>query len=34
MIVQCIKESLDNLVAGIDSNGDKLKYEEGEKKDK
>uniref|UniRef100_UPI00333E401F type IV secretion system protein n=1 Tax=Wolbachia endosymbiont (group B) of Pilophorus perplexus TaxID=3066160 RepID=UPI00333E401F len=32
MIVQCIKESLDNLVAGIDSNGDKLKYEDGEKK--
>ncbi|OCA06962.1 TrbL/VirB6 family protein [Wolbachia endosymbiont of Trichogramma pretiosum] len=32
MIVQCIKESLDNLVAGIDSSGDKLKYEYGEKK--
>ncbi|WP_425384248.1 type IV secretion system protein [Wolbachia endosymbiont (group B) of Eupithecia inturbata] len=32
MIVQCIKESLDNLVVGIDSNGDKLKYEDGEKK--
>ncbi|WP_395463171.1 type IV secretion system protein [Wolbachia endosymbiont of Cantharis cryptica] len=32
MIVQCIKESLDNLVAGIDSSGDQLKYEEGAKK--
>ncbi|MBR9983092.1 MAG: type IV secretion system protein [Wolbachia endosymbiont of Homalodisca vitripennis] len=32
MIVQCIKESLDNLVEGIDSKGDKLKYEDGEKK--
>ncbi|MFP3035991.1 MAG: type IV secretion system protein [Wolbachia sp.] len=32
MIVQCIKESLDNLVAGRDSSGNLLKYESGNKK--
>lgn len=32
MIVQCIKESLDNLVAGIDSSGDLLKDKNGNKK--
>ncbi|MDR3132311.1 MAG: type IV secretion system protein [Rickettsiales bacterium] len=32
MIVQCIKESLDNLVAGHDSSGNLLKDEHGNKK--
>ncbi|WP_341812020.1 type IV secretion system protein [Wolbachia endosymbiont (group A) of Conops quadrifasciatus] len=32
MIVQCIKESLDNLVAGIDSNSNSLKDENGHDK--
>ncbi len=32
MIVQCIKESLDNLVAGIDSSGELLKDKNGNKK--
>ncbi|MGL9732475.1 MAG: type IV secretion system protein [Wolbachia sp.] len=32
MIVQCIKESLDNLVAGIDSSGNLLKDERGNRK--
>ncbi|WCR57948.1 TrbL/VirB6 family protein [Wolbachia endosymbiont of Ctenocephalides felis wCfeJ] len=32
MIVQCIKESLDNLVAGIDSSGNQLKDEGGHSK--
>ncbi|WP_419214628.1 type IV secretion system protein [Wolbachia endosymbiont of Rhagoletis cingulata] len=32
MIVQCIKESLDNLVAGRDSSGNLLKDEHGNKK--
>ncbi|MGL9688237.1 MAG: type IV secretion system protein [Wolbachia sp.] len=32
MIVQCIKESLDNLVAGRDSSGDLLKDERGNRK--
>lgn len=32
MIVQCIKESLDNLVAGRDSSGNLLKDERGNKK--
>jgi type IV secretion system protein VirB6 len=32
MIVQCIKESLDNLVAGLDSSGNLLKDEHGNKK--
>jgi type IV secretion system protein VirB6 len=32
MIVQCIKESLDNLVAGRDSSGNQLKDERGNKK--
>lgn len=32
MIVQCIKESLDNLVAGIDSSGSPLKDKDGHNK--
>lgn len=32
MIVQCIKESLDNLVAGIDSSGNSLKDKNGHNK--
>lgn len=32
MIVQCIKESLDNLVAGIGSSGELLKDKDGHAK--